>query len=160
MNKWFIGILLCAHLLLLCLGTDLFDFGKVPRRLRPFVLHYLALCGGHPYAFFSPEVPKEILVECRVLKSDGQIEIIRFGSGASSTELRETYLYQFLNNSSAIETTGPLLAAHYCFLKYPMARSVQVSIRILKIPTIAASRAGTQASMEELVHQDFAHDEF
>ena len=157
MKKKVIIVLLCIHLLLLYTGTSLFDFSKLPASLQPAVSYYLSLVGGHPYNFFSPEIPTQTVVRCTIHKSDGSTYTETLEKFTNSFELRSTYLFQILDDAEGYETAAKI-AAHYCFKEHPDARSVDVSIGRFVVPDINDYKQGVGNSFSEVYIQNFPHE--
>lgn len=149
--------LLSLHLLLIFLGTSLFDFGKIPSALQSPIAFYLAITGGHPYNFFSPDIPTQIVVRCFITEADGQIKTETFDRKSNIFQLRANYLFQMLTNGGNPEASAEI-AAHYCVSRHPNARSVRVSIDRFMVPPIEEYKKGKQCSYSELYTQTFLHE--
>lgn len=157
LKKKLIIFLLGLHLLLIAVGTCLFDFSRVPSVLQPYVSVYLALIGGHSYAFFSPDVPRQVVAHCLVTDSAGDKQIITYGWGRNTAELRATYLIQFLDNVTAPEVAAKLLAEE-SFKRCPHARSIQVLIGYINVPAVKDYKLGARNSFELEYHETFYHE--
>ena len=157
MKKSIIIALLALHLLLIFLGTSLFDFGKVPSVLQSPIAFYLSLTGGHPYNFFSPDIPTQIVVRCYITEADGQIRTETFDRKSNIFQLRANYLFQMLTNGDNPEAASQI-AANYCFTRHTAARSVRVSIDRFIVPSVEDHKQGKQCSFSELYTQTFPHE--
>jgi hypothetical protein len=157
MKKKIIITLLAAHLLLLYAGTRFFDFGKIPTALQSPIIIYLSIVGGHNYAFFSPDIPTQILVRCKMTYMDGHTEYLNFDSVANTYQLRSNYLYQILDNEEGYETTAKI-AANYCFKQHANARTVKVSVSRYIVPSIQDYKAGKGSRIDELFSYNFTHE--
>ena len=157
LRKNIVIFLLSLHLILIFLGSSLFDFGKVPLALQPSIATYLALTGGHPYNFFSPDIPTQIIVKCYITETDGQITMETFDRKSNIFQLRANYLFQLLDNAGDNETAARL-AAHYCFRQHSNTRSVRVSVGKFIVPSIDEYKQGKQCSYSELYTQTYLHE--
>lgn len=156
MKRAIIITLLCLHLIFIFLGTSLVDFAWVPEAIRPPISLHLSLTGGHSYAFFSPEIPKQIIVSCRTIDSSGLAYTDSFGAVSDTRDLRTNYLFQLLNNENENEAAARI-AADICFKKYPHASFVQIAISRVIVPTVQAYKQGQRNTLAELYSETFYH---
>jgi hypothetical protein len=157
MRNKIISLLLVLHLSVIFMGTCLIDFGKIPVVLQAPIVWYLAVTGGHPYNFFSPDVPSQIVVRCYITDSAGKIEMETFDRNTNTFELRSNYLFQLLDNNGDQEAAANI-AAHYCFAHHHNAKSVRVSINKFMVPSIHEYKTGKHCYYSELYTQDFTHE--
>jgi hypothetical protein len=157
MRRKTINFLLILHLSIIFLGTSLFDFAKVPPLFQTPVIYYLAMTGGHPYNFFSPDIPTQTLVNCYITEKDNKVDTLTFDKNTNTFELRLNYLFQLLDNNEDMETATQI-ASDYCFRTFINAESVHVSIDKFIVPSIQAYKQGKKATLSELYTQTFTHE--
>lgn len=155
MKKKLITFLLALHLALILVGTSLFDFGRVNDIFQGPISYYLSLTGGHNYAFFSPDIPAQTIVKCKIIYKSGESHIISFESTSTTFDLRTDYLFQLLSSNSDYETAAKI-AARYCINISPAStKLVKVSIGTFEVPTIEEYKNGQTATFSELYSEDF-----
>ena len=152
-----IAIFLALHLIIILLGTSLVDFSRVPAILHAPISYYLALIGGHPYIFFSPDIPTQIVIDCYVTDTSGRVTTEHFDRKSNTFQLRSNYLFQILANDDDPETAAQI-ASRYCFRCHPAAKSVKVSIGRFIVPSLRDYKQGHQCSFSELYTQTFTHE--
>jgi len=157
MKNKILTTLLLLHLSMIFLGTGLVDFSKVPSGLHGPIAWYLAISGGHPYNFFSPDIPTQVIVRCYITDTNGLETMETFGETKNTYELRTNYLFQLLDNVGDPETAAKI-AAHACFKRHAGARSVRVSIGRFVVPSVKDYKRGEKSSISEFYTQTFAHE--
>ena len=157
MKKKLIIFLLAMHLLFIYMGTQLFSFGLLPPRVQLGVMYYLSLVGGHPYSFFSPDIPSQTIVTCLVTDSAGEAHTITFDQSRNTLELRSTYTMQLLADNHDYETITQL-AHNYCAARYGHARKIQVSIGRYVAPMMEEYKAGKRGGIKEQYEQTFPNE--
>ena len=156
MKKKLVIFILGIHLLLIVAGTSMVDFEKIPEVLQKPIGYYLAMTGGHPYNFFSPDIPMQIVVKCYILDTAGRLSVIHFDKNTNTFELRTNYVFQLLNNTDDLETAADI-AAKYCFRQCKDAASVRVSIGKWVVPSIEEYKVGKSSNFAEIYTQTFKH---
>jgi len=152
-----IAVFLTLHLIIILLGTSLVDFARVPAILHAPISYYLALTGGNPYSFFSPDIPTQIVVDCYMTDISGRVTTEHFDRKSNTFQLRANYLFQILANDDDTETAAQI-ASGYCFRKHPAARYVRVSISRFIVPSIQDYKQVTQCSFSELYSKTYTND--
>lgn len=157
MRKKLIICLLGLHLLVFFSASSLINFGSLPDVYQKAAVHYLAVTGGHPYNFFSPDIPKQIVVKCFITDSTGKSYMETFDKNTNTFELRANYLFQLLDNGDDPESAVQI-AARYCFGHHRSAEKVKVSIGKFIVPSIAAYKKGVACSFSEIYSETFPHE--
>ena len=152
-----IAVFLTLHLIIILLGTSLVDFARVTAILHAPISYYLALTGGHPYNFFSPDIPTQIVVDCYMTDTSDKVMAEHFDRKSNTFQLRSNYLFQILANDDDPETAA-LIASRYCFRRHPAAKSVRVSVSRFVVPSTLDYKQGKQCSFSELYTQTFTHE--
>jgi hypothetical protein len=155
MKKKLIIFLLALHLLLIFMGTNLWDFSKVPVSLKTPIMYYMSLIGGHNYAFFSPDIPPQTIVRCEIVYKSGESRFVNFDNTHNTFALRADYVFQLLSSNSDYETAAEI-AARYCINKSPIhTQLVKVSIGTFIVPSVEDYKAGKTPTFSELYSEDF-----
>ena len=157
MRKKLIICLLGLHLFVFFSATSLVNFGRLPVAYQSAAIHYLAVTGGHPYNFFSPDIPNQIVVKCLIIDSAGKSYTETFDKNTNTLELRANYLFQLLDNGDDPETAAQI-AAQYCFRHYKSAEKVKVSIGKFIVPSVADHEKGVACSFLEIFSETFPHE--
>ena len=157
MKKKIIICLLALHLCLIYAGTRIFDFEKVPAAMRGAVTYYLSLVGGHDYAFFSPDIPTQVLVRCQVIYPDGHSELVSFDHVGNTFQLRSNYVFQIFDAPDSYDVSGRI-ASDYCFAQHPNANKVKVSIDRYIVPSIQEYKNGKGYGLDELYTHIYTHE--
>lgn len=157
MRNKLLTFLLALHLFVVFLGTGLVDFSAVPRAMQGPVSYYLAICGGHPYNFFSPDIPKQVVVNCYITDSSGAEHTEAFAEKKNSYQLRANYLFQLLDNINDPQTAARL-AARDCFKRYKGAAKVRIEIGRYIVPPVEDFKQGKKAGIASIYTQTFTHE--
>ncbi|MBS1596454.1 MAG: hypothetical protein JST90_19235 [Bacteroidetes bacterium] len=148
-------ILLAVHLLLICTGSRIFDFSWLPAVLQQPDIYYLSLTGGHPYSFFSPDIPPQYLVSAVITDSSGAMTQLEMNSSSNAAGLRIVAAIQLLCDNEDYKTLGEIVSRYYRQL-YPGSRTIAVTIsRYLPPACCAATRAPTAL---ELYKKEYAYE--
>jgi hypothetical protein len=155
MKKKLIIFLLALHLLLIFVGTSLFNFSKIPVSLQAPVIYYLSLIGGHNYAFFSPDIPPQTIVRCEIKYKSGGSRTITFDRTSNTFALRADYVFQLLSSNSDYETAAQIAARDCINISPPRTQQVKVSIGTFIVPSVEEYKAGKRPTFSELYSEDF-----
>jgi hypothetical protein len=106
------------------------------------------------YAFFSPNVADQVIVELTAVDAGGETTVEVLGTGGTQTDLRVFSMMQLLAKFKAQDLQGQSLAA-YTFGRHPEAPIAVVVLRIHRLPSMAAARLGEKPYLEEFYRAVF-----
>lgn len=110
---------------------------------------YGALTGAtDSHGYFSPAIPDQVLIELTAVDAEGDRTVEVLGTGHTQTEMRIFSMTHLFNRQKVIDLHAQSLAA-YALGRYPEAQFVVVTLRLHRLPSLAAARGGEGASDEE-----------
>ncbi len=154
LKKGIVSILLSFHLLLVFTGTRIFDFGRLPEWLQHPTIFYLSLTGGHPYSFFSPDIPAQYIVTTTLTDSSGHAYYRIMDRSTSTAGLRIMASIQLMCDNEDYETLAAIVA------KYQRAQNPDTKKIVVTISKCLAPPPGTYGSSsdQELYKSEYRYD--
>jgi hypothetical protein len=157
MKKFVIIALLAAHLVIIYLGSNLFDMRWLPLRMQAPLAIYFAGVGATTYGFFAIDYTTQPVVKCYILNADNTIIEEAFGLEEASYEFKSGLPFEILYSQRAYELAARLAADH-CYHIHPNAKVVRISLGQYQVPSVVDYDSGKQCSFSEYYNGTYLHE--
>ena len=157
MKKLLITSLLAIHLIILYLGSNLFDLRRLPLRMQAPLNIYFAGVGATTYGFFAIDYTSQPVVKCYILETDNTIKEEAFGLEEASYEFKSGLPFEILYSQGAYELAARLAADH-CYRTHPSAKVVKISLGQYQVPSTTEYKAGKKCSFSEYYNGTYLHE--
>ena len=157
MKKFLIISFLTAHLIIIYLGSNLFDMRWLPLRIQAPLSIYFAGVGATTYGFFAIDYTTQPVAKCYILEADNTLKEEAFGKEEASYEFKSGLPFEILYSQHAYEVAARL-AADYCYHRHPNAQAVKVSLGQYQVPSINEYKTGGKGAFLENYKGTYLHE--
>ena len=157
MKEKLIVLLLGVHLVIVYMGSNLFNLGCLPLRVQSTLSVYCSMVGAIQYNFFAVNITTQPIAKCYILDSDNEIKSEVFGEEQGSYEFKMGMPFEVFYSEHAHELTARLAAA-YCYKVYPHAQVVKVCLGQYQVPTVNEFNKGKRCTFSEYYNGTYLHE--